>query len=76
MLSYYFQDIRSALPGLDLVSVTIERSEGRGVRPGARIGNDNTGSFSKVVLSQGAVKLVFFGVVLMFLAFLHSKIWA
>ena len=34
------------------------------------------GSFSKVVLSQGAVNLVFFGVFLMFLAFFHSKIWA
>ena len=37
---------------------------------------DYTGSFSKVVLSQGAVNKVFFGVFLMFLAFFHSKIWA
>ena len=36
----------------------------------------DTGSFSKVVLSQGAVKQVFLGVFLMFLAFFHSKIWA
>ena len=36
----------------------------------------NTGSFSKVVLSQGAVKQVFLGVFLMFLAFFYSKIWA
>ena len=36
----------------------------------------STGSFSKVVLSQGTVKQVFFGVFLMFLAFFHSKIWA
>ena len=35
-----------------------------------------TVSFSKVVLSQGAVNLVFFGVFLMFLGFFHSKIWA
>ena len=37
---------------------------------------DCTGSFSKVVLSQGAVKQVFLGVFLMFLAFFYSKIWA
>ena len=36
----------------------------------------DTGSFSKVVLSQGAVNQVFLGVFLMFLAFFHSKIWA
>ena len=35
-----------------------------------------TVSFSKVVLSQGAVNKVFLGVFLMFLAFFHSKIWA
>ena len=35
-----------------------------------------TGSFSKVVLSQGAVNQVFLGVFLVFLAFIHSKIWA
>ena len=35
-----------------------------------------TVSFSKVVLSQGAVFKVFLGVFLMFLAFFHSKIWA
>merc|ERR1712155_467558 len=35
-----------------------------------------TGSFSKVVLSHRAVNQVFFGVILMFLAFFHSKIWA
>ena len=38
--------------------------------------HDTTGSFSKVVLSQGVVKQVFLGVFLMFLAFFHSKIWA
>ena len=37
---------------------------------------DHTVSFSKVVLSQGAVNKVFLGVFLMFLAFFHSKIWA
>ena len=36
----------------------------------------STVSFSKVVLSQGAVNKVFLGVFLMFLAFFHSKIWA
>ena len=35
-----------------------------------------TGSFSKVVLSQGAVNKVFLVVFLMFLAFFLSKIWA
>ena len=33
-------------------------------------------SFSKVVLSQGAVNKVFLGVFLVILAFLYSKIWA
>ena len=37
---------------------------------------DCTVSFSKVVLSQGAVNKVFLGVFLMFLAYFHSKIWA
>ena len=37
---------------------------------------NTTVSFSKVVLSQGAVNKVFLGVFLMFLVFLHSKIWA
>ena len=41
--------------------------------PGMEI---STVSFSKVVLSQGAVNQVFLGVFLMFLAFFHSKIWA
>ena len=36
----------------------------------------STGSFSKVVLSQGAVNEVFLGVFLMFLPFFLSKIWA
>ena len=35
-----------------------------------------TGSFSKVVLSHGAVNQVFLGVFLMFSAFFHSKLWA
>ena len=35
-----------------------------------------TVSFSKVVLSQGAVIKVFLGAFLMFLAFFHGKIWA
>ena len=35
-----------------------------------------TGSFSKVVLSQGAVNQVFLGVFLICLTFFHSKIWA
>ena len=38
--------------------------------------NGYTVSFSKVVLSQGAVNQVFLGVFLMFLAVFHSKIWA
>ena len=38
--------------------------------------NIHTVSFSKVVLSQGAVNQVFLGVFLMFLAVFHSKIWA
>ena len=37
---------------------------------------DSTVSFSKVVLSQGAVNQVFLGVFLMFLSFFHIKIWA
>ena len=37
---------------------------------------EDTGSFSKVVLSQGAVNKVFLVVFLMFLAFFLSKIWA
>ena len=38
--------------------------------------NCSTVSFSKVVLSQGAVNQLFLGVFLMFLAVFHSKIWA
>ena len=36
----------------------------------------NTGSISKDVFRQGAEYQVFLGVILMFLAFFHSKIWA
>ena len=36
----------------------------------------DTGSFSKDVFSQGAEYKVFLGVILMFLAFSHSKLWA
>ena len=36
----------------------------------------HTGSFSKVVLSQGAVNKVFLGLFHLFLDFFHSKIWA
>ena len=36
----------------------------------------STVSFTKVVLSQGAVNQLFLGVFLMFLAVFHSKIWA
>ena len=37
---------------------------------------DNTVSFSKVVLSQGAVNKVFLGLFQKFLDSFHSKIWA
>ena len=40
------------------------------------LGIYSTGSFSKDVFSQGAEYKVFLGVILMFLAFFHSKIWA
>ena len=43
---------------------------------GCRVRQLSTVSFSKVVLSQGAVNQVFLGVFLMFLAVFHSKIWA
>ena len=57
----------------DVNSVIVINSQGR---QGTRGWQDYTGSFSKVVLSQGAVKQVFLAVFLMFLAFFYSKIWA